>query len=139
MSASVITGAGTPSSIDSSAVQRPSPESATTGATRENSSPRARISAHRSSSQERTTLPWRQVSARRAGVDVELGTRREQREAFCERLHDPVLDAVVDHLGVVAGAARPAVQPAALGSGASSRANGWKISIDFGVPPSIRQ
>ena len=76
----------------------------------------SRISAQRSSSHERTTLPWRQVSARRADVDVELGARGEQREAFGERLHHPVLDAVVDHLGEVAGAARPAMQPAALGT-----------------------
>jgi hypothetical protein len=50
-------------------------------------------------------------------VDVELGPRGEQREALGERLHHAVLDAVVDHLGEVAGAAGPAMQPAALGIG----------------------
>jgi hypothetical protein len=48
------------------------------------------------------------------GVDVELGPRGEQREALGERLHHSVLDPVVDHLRVMARAARPAVQPAAV-------------------------
>src|SRR5712664_3677078 len=67
INAVMITGAGTPSSIDSTAVQRPAPESSTIGAMPERSSFSFRIAAHRSSSQERTTLPWRQVSASRAG------------------------------------------------------------------------
>src|SRR5712692_3516087 len=57
ISAVVITGVGMPSSIDSSAVQRPEPESSTTGAMPERSSFSFRIVAHRSSSHERTTLP----------------------------------------------------------------------------------
>src|SRR3954470_8008551 len=57
ISASVITGVGTPSSIDSATVQRPSPESATTGAMPARVSLSLRIPAHSSSSQQRTTLP----------------------------------------------------------------------------------
>src|SRR6185436_13472649 len=34
-------------------------------------------------------------------IDVELLARREEREAFGHRLHHSVLDAVVDHLGIV--------------------------------------
>src|SRR5438876_1135153 len=67
ISAVMITGAGTPSSIDSTAVQRPAPDSSTTGAMPERSSFSLRMAPHRSSSQDRTTLPWRQVSASRAG------------------------------------------------------------------------
>src|SRR3970040_789534 len=43
-------------------------------------------------------------------VDVEVRARREQREAFGERLHDPVFDAVVDHSREVAGGRRPPVR-----------------------------
>ncbi len=57
ISAVVITGAGMPSSIDSSAVQRPEPESSITGATSSSSSFSSRIEPHSSSSHERTTLP----------------------------------------------------------------------------------
>jgi hypothetical protein len=47
-------------------------------------------------------------------IDVEIAPRLQQSEAFGERLHHAVLDAVVDHLREVPGAARAAMQPAAL-------------------------
>ena len=58
-----VTGAGMPCSTASRAVQRPSPESATKASIVVRSASRARASALRSSSQERTTLPCRQSSA----------------------------------------------------------------------------
>src|ERR1044071_728025 len=109
MSASVITGAGTPSSIDSRAVPRPSRDA------REFLAPRQDLGAkvEQPGAHHAAVAPGLGEARR---VDVELGARREQREALRERLHDPVLDAVVDHLREVAGAARPAVQPADLGA-----------------------
>src|SRR6185312_9471778 len=58
----VSTGAGTPSSIAASAVQRPSPESDTRPAYSSRSGEAARACAARSSSQEAMTLPLRQTS-----------------------------------------------------------------------------
>src|SRR5690606_15346652 len=63
ISAVLMTGAGTPRSIDSIAAQRPSPESATYGAARSSPAWSRSTSAARSSSQLRTTLPWRHISA----------------------------------------------------------------------------
>ena len=48
-------------------------------------------------------------------VELEVLARGEQREAFGESLHHSVFDAVVDHLGEVPRAARPAMQPAGVG------------------------
>jgi len=59
----VITGAGTSRSIASATVQRASPESATDGAMPSIVGFLASASAVRSSSHERTTLPYRQISA----------------------------------------------------------------------------
>src|SRR5262249_27211798 len=53
----VMTGHGTPLSIASDTIQRPSPESATYGAIPFNEGFSARASAVRSSSHDRTTLP----------------------------------------------------------------------------------
>ena len=44
-------------------------------------------------------------------VELELG-RVEQREAFGVSLHHPVLDTVVNHLDIMAGARRPEMAPA---------------------------
>jgi hypothetical protein len=59
----VITGAGTSSAMASATVQRPSPESSTYGAMPSSDGLRLRASVLRSSSHERTTLPWRHTSA----------------------------------------------------------------------------
>ena len=53
----LITGVGTPSSTASTAVQRPSPESATTGAIDSRRASSARNSAVKSSSHDRITVP----------------------------------------------------------------------------------
>ena len=77
-----------------------------------------------------TTLPRRQTSAmsarskskrwpsaelRRAGVLQDV-------EALGHRLHHAVLDAVVDHLDEMAGAARPGMEVALLGAGVAALA-----------------
>ena len=75
-----------------------------------------------SSSHERMTVPCIQALA--IGGEVERVLRRVQDlEALGVGLHQPVLDAVVDHLRVVAGAGRAAVDVAAV-SGASARKMG---------------
>ncbi len=62
ISDSVMTGVGTPSSMDSMAVQRPSPESATNGAVDSSVASCARNSAVRSSNHDRMTVPCRHAS-----------------------------------------------------------------------------
>ena len=59
-----------------------------------------------SHSQERTTEPWFQSSAISLDVERELGLVQHL-EALGVGLHHPVLDAVVDHLHVVARRRRP--------------------------------
>ena len=72
-SALVSTGAGTPSSIAASAVQRPSPESRHPAVERRRARDRrAAPTAVRSSSHDATTLPRRHTSATCRGVDVVL-------------------------------------------------------------------
>ena len=94
-----------------------------------------RLRAVRSRSHEEMTEPRRQSSADRGDVElvlVEVGVAQRRRlgvrllrvqadvrvledvEALGVRLHQAVLDAVVDHLHEVAGAGRAAVQPALL-------------------------
>ena len=96
----------------------------------------ASAAAVRSSSHEATTLPRRHTSATSGDVDVvlvvlglaqrrDLGARLrllragvgvvQDVQALGVGGHDPVLDAVVDHLHEVAGAGRAAVQVAVLG------------------------
>ena len=91
--------------------------------------------AVRSSSQDETTLPRRQSSATFGDVDVvvvvvgvverrrlRVGVTRRRAgvgvgqdvQPLGVRRHEPVLDPVVHHLHEVAGAVRPAVQPALL-------------------------
>ena len=70
-----------------------------------------------------TTLPRRHTSAMSAKIEVEavLGGQRlvvsvtHNVEAFGVRLHQAVLDAVVDHLHEVTGAGGAAVEIALLG------------------------
>ena len=138
-SAVVSTGAGTASSIAALIVQRPSPESDTRPAKlasagileqrgrRQVEQPRrdhAAAPPHLGDvGQVEVVLVMRGIAQRRRlGVDrvrllADVG-RLEDAQAFRVRGHDPVLDAVVDHLHEVARAARPAVQVAVLGGAA---------------------
>ena len=113
-SESVITGAGTSRSIASWTVQRPSPESATQPLRWARSWPfDANARASSSSSHERTTEPWphRLEILPRSSVVVR-GVH--DLEALGVRLHQAVLDPVVDHLHVVPGARTADVEVAAL-------------------------
>ena len=143
-SAALSTGAGTASSMAAMIVQRPSPESDTRPANFARSGLSRRARAARSSSHEAITLPRRQTSAMSAQVQVErvvLGVAQRRRlgidgASMCARVgvvqdvqplrirgHHAVLDAVVDHLHEVAGAARAAMQVAALGGAAGRLAS----------------
>ena len=110
-----MTGAGTSLSIASWTVQRPSPESATQPLRWSRSWP-LRL--------ERADHQLQQPRADDRAVHPHLGDRAEvQRvvagvhdlEALGVRLHQAVLDAVVDHLHVVPGARAADVEVAALG------------------------
>ena len=68
----------------------------------------------RSRSQDRTTLPCRQALERALRIDVEARAR-QQLVALRVRLHEAVLDPVVDHLREVAGAGGAGVHEPALG------------------------
>ena len=131
------TGVGTPSSIAAAIVQRPSPESDTLpayavscgiggeGVGREVEQPaghHAPATPHLGDGGEVEVVAVVLGVDERRGLgvggvllaaDVGLG---EHVEALGVGGHHPVLDAVVDHLHEVPGAARAAVQPAVLGA-----------------------
>ncbi len=65
----------------------------------------------RSSSQERTTLPVRQILGDLMQVQAELAFVLQDREAFGVGLHQPVFDAVMDHLGEMPGTDRADAAP----------------------------
>ena len=113
-SAAVIVQAGTDWSIASCTVQRPSPESST----------HPRIFASFGSSCERPAGQLDEPRAHDAALHPEVGDPGEvqavralvhQREALGDGLHHAVLDPVVDHLHVVAGAVGAHVSVAVLG------------------------
>src|SRR5215469_5327638 len=132
------TGAGTASSIAALIVQRPSPESETRPAKLSSAGSWVSAVAVRSSSQDAMTLPRRHTSAmsRVEIVTIELwiaqrrgfrigrmlllaGIRMAQNvHPFRVGRHDPVLDAVMDHLDEVPGAVRAAAEVAELGGAA---------------------
>ncbi len=135
-SAALITGAGTPSSIAACSVHRPSPESETRPWKFSSSGSWRNAPAVRSSSHEPTTLPRRHISATCAtsiSIFVVIGFAQRRSlsvhllmaqtdigilddvEAFGERRHHAVLDAVMDHLDEVAGAIWAAMEIAILG------------------------
>ena len=105
---------GTPNSMASATVQRPSPESATYGA----------MPCERRILLQGIRGQIEQPGAHDAAVapdfgdlvqvELELALVLQDREAFGVGLHQSVLDAVVDHLGVVAGADRPDAAPAPI-------------------------
>ena len=136
------TGTGTPSSIAALIVQRPSPESLMVPSNRSRCGSTARAWAVRSSSQLEITEPAPPHLGDRGEVEVVLvvlgvgqrcrlgvgGVRLQADVGLGQHVealgvggHQPVLDAVVDHLDEVAGAARTAVQPAPLGSSTVDR------------------
>ena len=110
-----ITGAGTFSLIASLIVQRPSPESSTYGAMSSSFEPCCSKAACSSSSSQRAND---RAVAPDAGdlvqVEVVLGVLHDL-EALGVRLHQAVLDPVVDHLHEVARAGRADVRVAVLG------------------------
>ena len=135
-SAADSTGTGTPSSIAAAIVQRPSPESLTRPSNASRCGSTASAWAVRSSSQlddDRPPPPHLGDRGEVEVVAVVLGVRQRRRlgvgdvrlgadvglgehvEALGVGGHQPVLDAVVDHLDEVPGAGRAAVQPAPLG------------------------
>jgi len=89
----MITGAGTPSSIDSSGSSAPRRNRPPPRDARELLALLENV-GERSSSHERTTLPWRQVSARARGRRFESGRAAMERETLGDGLHHPVLNAV---------------------------------------------
>src|SRR3546814_20031087 len=64
-----------------------------------------------------TLFPYTTLFRSLVQVEAEFLLVPEDREAFRVRLHQPVLDAVVDHLGEVARADRPHVAPALVLAG----------------------
>ena len=97
-----MTGAGTSWSIDSRTVQRPSPESATQPLRCSVSRPLARNARPASSSSrahDRALHPQL-----RDAPEIEVVVARVHDLEALARLHQAVLDAVVDHLHVVPGA-----------------------------------
>ena len=129
------TGVGTPSSTAACTVQRPSPESLTWPAYSSSSGrlvQRLRGQVEQPRGDHRAAPPELGDGGDVEVVLVEVGVAQRRRlgvgllrvqadvrvledvEALGVRLHQPVLDAVVDHLHEVARARRAAVQPALL-------------------------
>ncbi len=124
-----MTGAGTSRAIASRTVQRPSPESATQPRMSGSSLPCcSKASPASSSSHDRMTVPCCQAVG--DGGQVRAVLRGvEDLEPLRVRLHQAVLDAVVDHLGEVAGARGTGMDVAAF------RRQGPEDGLQRGRPP----